>query len=183
MWPPVRERVSVSYICVAQYSPDHKALTCKRYNCVKSRVSNERREANIMSNFLAFENWLSHVSARLRHLQCVCDWDTELSWAINLAKLCSRNGLLAVWGQLNTEPSVHLCRLVLSFHQGYLVAFNLISLEMQNIITEVWPRQNDHHFADDIFKCIFFNQNICNISPNYITHVLKNVKWYVVYRY
>ena len=40
------------------------------------------------------------------------------------------------------------------------MAFNLISLEMQNIITEMWPRQNDRHFADDIFIYIFFNQNI-----------------------
>ena len=42
----------VSFICVAQYSPGHKALTCKSYNRVKSRVSNERTEAEIMSNFL-----------------------------------------------------------------------------------------------------------------------------------
>ena len=42
----------VSFICVAQYSPDHKSLTCKSYNRVKSRVSNERTEAEIMSKFL-----------------------------------------------------------------------------------------------------------------------------------
>ena len=23
------------------------------------------------------------------------------------------------------------------------------------------PRQNGHHFPDDIFKCIFFNENVC----------------------
>ena len=23
------------------------------------------------------------------------------------------------------------------------------------------PGQNDHHFEDDIFKCIFLNENIC----------------------
>ena len=42
----------VSFICVTQYSPDHKTLTCKSCNLVKSRVSNERTDANIMSNFL-----------------------------------------------------------------------------------------------------------------------------------
>ena len=42
----------LSFICVAQFSPDHKALTCKCENRVKSRVSNERREAEIMSNSL-----------------------------------------------------------------------------------------------------------------------------------
>ena len=30
----------VSFICLAQYSPDHKALTCKIYTRVKSGVSN-----------------------------------------------------------------------------------------------------------------------------------------------
>ena len=45
---------------------------------------------------------------------------------------------------------------------------------MQNIITEMWARQNGCHFADDIFKCIFFNPNVCifiNISPNFIPNV------------
>ena len=31
---------------------------------------------------------------------------------------------------------------------------------MQNIITEMWPRQNVRHFADDILKYIFFNENV-----------------------
>ena len=42
----------VSFMCVALHSPDHKALTCKRFNRVKSHVSNERMETEIMSNFL-----------------------------------------------------------------------------------------------------------------------------------
>ena len=48
---------------------------------------------------------------------------------------------------------------------------------MQNIITEMVPRQNGHHFADDIFKCIFFKQNVCifiNIS-SYFIPILSNV--------
>ena len=49
------------------------------------------------------------------------------------------------------------------------MAFNLISLEMQSIITEMWLKQNGHNFAE--CKCIFINQNFCifiNISPNFI---------------
>ena len=42
----------VSSIFVAQYSPDQKWPTCKSYNRVKSQLSNERTEAEIMSNFL-----------------------------------------------------------------------------------------------------------------------------------
>ena len=48
----VGPRTRVSFIYVAQYSPDQKALTCKSYNRVKSRVSNERTGAEIVSNFL-----------------------------------------------------------------------------------------------------------------------------------
>ena len=57
----------VSVICVAQYIPHDKTLTCKRYNRAKSRVSKERAEADIMSNFLHLKkNWLN---ARLPCLQ------------------------------------------------------------------------------------------------------------------
>ena len=42
----------VSIICLAQYGPDNKALTRKKYNRVKSWLSNERTEVEIMSNFL-----------------------------------------------------------------------------------------------------------------------------------
>ena len=77
----------VSFIRVAQYSPYHKALTCKRYNRVKSRVSNKRTEAKIMSNVLlpAFENKL--VERKIT-VSPVCYLDTHLSWAINLYMTC-----------------------------------------------------------------------------------------------
>ena len=52
-------------------------------------------------------------------------------------------------GQLDTEPSVHLCRLLLSYHWGCPLAFNTLR-----------PRQTGRHFADDIFKCIFLNENV-----------------------
>ena len=29
-----------------------------------------------------------------------------------------------------------------------------------NVINALIPRQNGHHFADDIFKCIFLNENV-----------------------
>ena len=25
----------------------------------------------------------------------------------------------------------------------------------------LWPEQNGHNFADDIFKCIFLKENVC----------------------
>ena len=41
-----------SFLFVAQYSPDHKMLTCRSCTRVESRVPNERTEAEIMSNVL-----------------------------------------------------------------------------------------------------------------------------------
>ena len=77
-----RERVSFS--CVSQYSPDHTALICKSYTRQIPGVKWTNRSRNHVK-FPAFENWRS---ARLRYLQCVCYWDTDLSWAINLYMTC-----------------------------------------------------------------------------------------------
>ena len=66
----------VIFICVAQYSPDHNALTCKIYNRVKSRVSNELTEAE-MYNSRHFK--IGHKS---------------MYGLLKLTKLGSRNGLL-----------------------------------------------------------------------------------------
>ena len=32
--------------------------------------------------------------------------------------------------------------------------------KMADIFNTLRPRQNGHHFADDIFKCIFLNENV-----------------------
>ena len=66
----------VIFICVAQYSPGHNALTCKIYNRVKSRVSNERTEAE-MYNSRHFK--IGHKS---------------MYGLLKLTKFGSRNGLL-----------------------------------------------------------------------------------------
>ena len=66
------------------------------------------------------------------------------------------------------------------------MAFNLISLEMQNIITEMWPRQNGRHIADAILQCIFVNQNFEFVSIfRRGSNVIKKeiVKKYFVDRY
>ena len=72
----------VSLTCVARYSPDHhhKALTCKSYNRVKSRVSHEENGSRNHIKFPAFENWL-----RARLLQCVCYWDTHGGQPVGVA--------------------------------------------------------------------------------------------------
>ena len=47
----------------------------------------------------------------------------------------------------------------------------IISRHVESYIITLRPRQNGRHFADDIFKCIFFNESIwiwINISLNYV---------------
>ena len=74
----------VSFICVAQYSTDHKALTCKSYTRVKFQVKwTNGSKSHVKSP--AFENWLS---ARLWYLQWLCYWGTGNNWAINIYMTC-----------------------------------------------------------------------------------------------
>ena len=86
----------ISFICVAQYSPDHKALTCNSYNHVKSRVSNERTDAEIMSNFLHLKIGLAQdygISSLLLGYRSQSG-HKSINELLNLAKLGSRNGML-----------------------------------------------------------------------------------------
>ena len=83
----------VSFIYLAQFNLDHKALTCKRDDRVKSWVSNERREAEIMSNFLHLNISLTHYlsSAFATGIQILGHTIYDL---LNFAKLDLCNGLL-----------------------------------------------------------------------------------------
>ena len=45
-------------------------------------------------------------------------------------------------------------------------------------INTLRPRQNDHHFPDDIFKCIFFKEDVwilMRISPNFVSTGAFNI--------
>ena len=55
-----------------------------------------------------------------------------------MPSLCGRN--------LETSPFHHLI-----LYKGEADAFTVNTLR---------PRQNDHHFPDDISKCIFLNENV-----------------------
>ena len=47
-------------------------------------------------------------------------------------------------------------------------------------LTNLSPEQNGHHFADDIFKCIFMNENLCiliQISLNFVPNKLQAIIW------
>ena len=36
----------------------------------------------------------------------------------------------------------------------------MLSTKVQQIFNSLRPRQNGRHFADDLFKCIFLNENV-----------------------
>ena len=66
-------------------------------------------------------------------------------------------------------------------HMMY-VLINLLTLRCPDANTPVFlntlrPRQNGHHFADDVFKCIFLNENVLislKISLKFVPQVPIN---------
>ena len=49
----------------------------------------------------------------------------------------------------------------------------MVSMELQRRINTLKQRQNWHHFADDIFKCIFLNENfwiLIKFSLNFVAN-------------
>ena len=53
----------------------------------------------------------------------------------------------------DTCPNVNI------WHWIHTECITIVAHEWCNDVTQ-WPRQNSNHFPDDIFKCIFFNENI-----------------------
>ena len=61
------------------------------------------------------------------------------------------------------------------FHQGYWRSRLLMRIVHR--INTLRPRQNCHHFANDIFKCIFLNENVwpsLKISLKFVPEVRIN---------
>ena len=46
-------------------------------------------------------------------------------------------------------------------------------MEAKGLLNSSPPGQNGRHFADDTFKCIFVNQNSCNLIQISLTFVLN----------
>ena len=66
------------------------------------------------------------------------------------------------------------------FHLRYVVLscrqLRLLGVGIEKVNT-LWPRQNGRNFADDTFKCTFFNKNISislKISPKFVPQVRFN---------
>ena len=86
----------VSFICVAQYSPEHKALTCQKLQSCQIQGVKWTNASRNHVKFPAFDNWLS---VRLRHFQfatgiLISDRHKSIYELLNLVKLGSSNGLL-----------------------------------------------------------------------------------------
>ena len=110
--------------------------------------------------FPEFENWLS---ARLRYFQFATGIHKSIYELLNLAKLGSSNGLLP-------EATGHraVCaplQIILELSLRIVIPCGICPNFTGN------AKYNGRHFTDDIFKRIFFNQNVCpfiNISPSFI---------------
>ena len=53
-------------------------------------------------------------------------------------------------------------------------------LEWKKSVNTLMPRQNGRHFADDIFKCIFLNENVWDsirIPLKFVPDVMTVIKW------
>ena len=77
----------VNFICVTLCALDNKKLPCKSGSPVKSRVSIERREAEIMSKLPAFGHWLSGIAVfPVRLLLGYKSWAIYYVWLVEFGK-------------------------------------------------------------------------------------------------
>ena len=64
-----------------------------------------------------------------------------------------------------------------------MIMLNAIFLVYTVRVNTLRPRQNDRHFPDDIFKCIFLNENAwieIKISLKFVSMCLIDNKWALV---
>ena len=131
---------------------------------------------------------LNHVSKRGHSRQLLCRascnlWDTvyEEYFLPNIATQRTKIAVLHVmiYGWVNARKSNSIAndwsyiflalthRYVLAFHESREFLFWI-----NNTINTLRQRQNGRHFADDIFKCMFLNENVwilINISLKFAT--------------
>ena len=63
-----------------------------------------------------------------------------------------------LWQTVSIQnPTGSRCRKTWRYHGMKTLS---VLLALQNAINTLRPRQNGRHFADDIFKCIFLNENV-----------------------
>ena len=89
----------------------------------------------------------------------------SFSWHIhdtlNLVKLSSKQFIFSknITNASNTLDQQHICMTTGISHLLMCASLNPIHIT-HVVINTLRPRQNGRHFADDIFKCIFLNENV-----------------------
>ena len=108
-------------------------------------------------------NWLAHTLCK------------GFIW--NYKKLLS-TALTFIWDPASTSMKLRMYQVsfflpiqdfVLKFWN--LHYFHLLERCIFFFFNTLRPRQNGHHFADDSFKCIFMNEEICNLIQNSLKFV------------
>ena len=61
----------------------------------------------------------------------------------------------------------------LLFHLAHMLLQHVAIFQCQDIFNTLRPRQDGRHFADDIFKCIFSNENCCILIKFSLKYVRK----------
>ena len=94
------------------------------------------------------------VGCAVRHTWvCQCRW----AWhAVARRQMCVACPLICPWcgeGRRLPPCSIRMITCVLSVEV-------VVAMWNRVIINTLRPRQNGRHFADDIFKCIFLNENV-----------------------
>ena len=85
-------------------------------------------------------------------------------------------------GNVNSSVKSSILNLSLNLTNHYLNQCRLWSVMPYGVVrpqtfNTLRPRQNGHHFADDMFKCIFLNENVCipiGISLKFVPKVPMN---------
>ena len=87
----------------------------------------------------------------------------SITWPQSVKQTC-RN-VYTMWYTsimvLSFTHNVILCIIVYTFAMWYCVCIHLHNVILHlHILNTLRPRQNGRHFADNIFKCIFLNENV-----------------------
>ena len=106
-----------------------------------------------------------HGSEALHTLPYITNWSRRM-----LASLTLNNHNLGKWQPCSFYwyyTGLHNRLLFVSHNLLFSVQCNSICARNRVSVNTVKPGQNGHHFPDDIFECIFLNQNVLISIKNF----------------
>ena len=81
---------------------------------------------------------------------------------------------MSIYFLLFTEVSMNVQKISLPSKASVHIYINIVPPLVVWLVINTWrPRQDGRHFADDIFTCIFFNENCCILIKFSLKYVCK----------